>query len=112
MTLDFVTEDAPAQPDQALETRLFNPDLADPAFPGVDLEVDFDNVRLDASAAPVAAGVPGPASVLLAAGLLAMSSGRRARRWRGSRQQAAPRRGPAAPASTRPRPASRSRQAR
>ncbi len=37
-------------PNQALEVRLYNLNIIDPAFPGVDLEVDFDNIRLDATA--------------------------------------------------------------
>lgn len=47
--LTFSTGAAPALLGQDLEIRLFNLNLADANFPGADLEVDFDNVRLDAS---------------------------------------------------------------
>lgn len=80
VTLDFISDGGPAQLGEALEIRLFNLNLADPTFPGVDLEVDFDNVRLDASAVSVTAGVPEPASaMLLAVGLLPLLAVRRAR---------------------------------
>lgn len=61
---------------QALQIRLYNTNLTDPAFPGVDLEVDFDNVRLDATTTPV----DGPAGLpLLAFGLavVGLTAGRR-----------------------------------
>ena len=34
--------------DENLEIRLVNLNIVDPAFPNSDLEVDFDDVRLDA----------------------------------------------------------------
>ena len=63
---------------QALEIRLFNLNLPDPAFPdpGVDLEVDFDNVRLDATA--IAMPEPG-ALALLGLGLAGLGFARRQR---------------------------------
>jgi hypothetical protein len=42
---------------QTLGIRLVNLNIVDPAFPNSDLEVDFDDVRLDANPAPLA--VPG-----------------------------------------------------
>ena len=73
--LSFTTGDTPAQLGQALGIRLVNLNTVDPTAPGADLEVDFDNVRLDATA------VPAPATAtLLALGLLA--SGIRAARRR------------------------------
>jgi len=74
-TLSITTGNAPAQLGQALGIRLVNLNTVDPAAPGADLEVDFDNVRLDATA------VPAPATAaLLALGLLA--TGARAARRR------------------------------
>jgi len=61
--LTFITGDS-VLANQALEIRLFNLNLSDPAFsgPGVDLEVDFDNVRLDATA--IAMPEPGALALL------------------------------------------------
>jgi hypothetical protein len=48
----LTTGSAPLQLGQPLEIRLYNSNIVDPAFPEADLEVDFDNVRLDAVALP------------------------------------------------------------
>ena len=79
VTLDFITGAAHANLGEALGIRLINRNLDDPAFPDpdVDLEVDFDNVRLDATTV----GVPEPATAMLLAGLLVpLTAGRIARR--------------------------------
>lgn len=44
---------------QVLAIRLVNLNIVDPAFPGSDLEVDFDDVRLDAEPAAVAPDLNG-----------------------------------------------------
>ena len=67
-TVNFSTGPAPAHLGQPLGVRLVNLNVVDPAFPDADLEVDFDNVRLEATA------VPEPAALALAAlGLLAIA---------------------------------------
>ena len=53
-------------PDQTLGIRLVNLNIIDALFPGSDLEVDFDNVRLDATP------VPEPTSLLALLATLAM----------------------------------------
>jgi len=58
ITLEHTTGAAPAQLGQALEIRLFNLNLTDPNFVGADLEVDFDQVILDARAVPLPASLP------------------------------------------------------
>ena len=62
-TVSYTASAADALLGQSLEIRLYNTNLTDPAFPGVDLEVDFDNVRLDAEpvtvTAPAALGLFG-----------------------------------------------------
>lgn len=66
--LEHISSAAPAQLGQALELRLTNLNLSNPAFTGADLEVNFDDVVLDASPT----GIPLPASwtlMLLGAGL-------------------------------------------
>jgi hypothetical protein len=56
-TLAFATDAAPAQLGQPLAIRLVNRSLPD--VPGVDgLEVDFDDVRLDATPLPEPAALP------------------------------------------------------
>jgi len=82
-TVNFATGPAHPQLGQALEIRLVNLNQIDPAFTDSDLEVDFDDVRLDATLVPspssfalFAASVP----PLLFARLLARRRGRRERR--------------------------------
>lgn len=76
-TVQFTTGAAHAQLGQALGIRLVNLNTVDPAFPLSDLEVDFDNVALDASPVPL----PGALGLLLPAlGLLAGGFSRRV--WR------------------------------
>ena len=48
---------------EALAVRLVNLNLVDPAFPGSDLEVDFDDVRLDAEPAAVGPDLNGDGAV-------------------------------------------------
>jgi len=73
-TVSLTTGDTHPQLDGTLGIRLVNLNQVDPAFPNSDLEVDFDDVRLDAS--PVA-GVPalaGPLRLLLGLALMAAGS--------------------------------------
>jgi hapalindole H/12-epi-hapalindole U/12-epi-fischerindole U synthase len=51
-TVTFTTGPIHPQFGQPLSIRLMNLNIIDPLFPGSDLEVDFDGVRLDASPAP------------------------------------------------------------
>lgn len=55
-TVVFTTDGAPDHQGEPLGIRLVNLNVLDPAFPGSDLEVDFDDVRLDASPAPTCVG--------------------------------------------------------
>ncbi len=68
-TVIFTTGDSHAQLGQALTIRLVNLNLIDPTAPGAHLEVDFDNVRLDATIIPepatVALALPAIAAVLV-----------------------------------------------
>ena len=79
VTLDFITGAVHTNLGQNLGIRLINRNLVNPAIvpgpgqPDVDLEVDFDNVRLDATA------VPEPATVLLVGATLLPAVGRRRR---------------------------------
>lgn len=50
---------------QTLGIRLVNLNLVDPGFPGSDLEVDFDDVRIDAGPAPPQIPAIAPAGVVL-----------------------------------------------
>ncbi|WP_404309406.1 PEP-CTERM sorting domain-containing protein [Neorhodopirellula lusitana] len=50
--INFTTGTAHAQLGENLQIRLVNLNEVDPAFPDAHLEVDFDNVRLSASAVP------------------------------------------------------------
>lgn len=57
--------------------RLVNLNVVDPAFPNSDLEVDFDDVRLDATPAPTAVPMLSiQYEVLLAMGLAALGASR------------------------------------
>ncbi len=47
-SFEFTTGQAHPQLDQALGIRVVNLNVLDPAFPASDIEVDFDDVRLDA----------------------------------------------------------------
>ncbi len=51
-TVIFTTGAAHTNLGQNLGIRLVNLNVTDPSAPGADLEVDFDNVRLDATAVP------------------------------------------------------------
>ncbi|TWU02037.1 PEP-CTERM sorting domain-containing protein [Neorhodopirellula pilleata] len=50
--VNFNTGTSHAQLGETLQIRLVNLNQVDPSFPLADLEVDFDNVRLNASAVP------------------------------------------------------------
>ncbi len=67
-TVNFTTGDLHAQLGQQLAIRLVNLNVVDPAFPGADLEVDFDNVRLMASSAVPEPGTFGLLTIAAAAG--------------------------------------------
>jgi len=69
-TIEFTTGAAHAQLGQALGIRLVNLNEIDPLFTESDLEVDFDNVQLDASAVPEPATSAFAGCGLLALGLL------------------------------------------
>ncbi|MCC6511400.1 MAG: hypothetical protein IT423_20035 [Pirellulaceae bacterium] len=62
--IQFTTDNSQAQLGQSLSIRLVNLNIVDPAFPNSDLEVDFDNVRLNAISA-----VPEPLSAIAMIGL-------------------------------------------
>jgi len=51
-TVTFASGAAPAQLGQPLQIRLVNLNQVDAMFPNANLEVDFDNVRLTATAVP------------------------------------------------------------
>jgi hypothetical protein len=58
---------------QRLGIRLVNLNVVDPVYPNSDLEVDFDDVRLDASPAPVPVpALSSVAAVVLAVALVAL----------------------------------------
>ena len=63
-TVSFTTTSNPDHLGEFLGIRLVNLNVVDPAFPGADLEVDFDDVRLTAEAVPEPA-----AGLLVLAGL-------------------------------------------
>lgn len=52
-TVELITDDTHPQLGQALSIRVVNLNMVDPMFPNSDLEVDFDNVRLDIGPVPV-----------------------------------------------------------
>ena len=56
-TVSFNTGATHSQIGQALQIRLVNLNQIDPLFPTANLEVDFDNVRLNASAVPEPSGM-------------------------------------------------------
>lgn len=57
-TVTFTSGASHAQLGEALGIRLVNLNVLDPAFPGADLEVDFDNVQLSAVVVPLPAMAP------------------------------------------------------
>lgn len=72
-TVSFSSGASPDQLGQSLQIRLVNLNQVDPLFPAADLEVDFDNVRLNATLT----AIPEPSSMLLIALTLAGCSLRR-----------------------------------
>lgn len=80
-TVSFTTGAAPAQLGQALGIRLVNLNVLDPSAPGADLEVDFDDVRLDATRVPEPAALALLLAGLLAAVARAVPAGRRRTRF-------------------------------
>lgn len=56
-TISFTSGAIHSQLGQALQIRLVNLNVIDAGFPTADLEVDFDDVRLNASAVPEPSGV-------------------------------------------------------
>ncbi len=69
-TVTFSTGASHAQLGEALGIRLVNLNVLDPAFPDADLEVDFDDVQLDAVVVPLPAMAP--VMALLVAGMVAV----------------------------------------
>jgi len=68
--VELTTDASHPQLGQPLEIRLVNLNLVDPAFPSSDLEVDFDDVRLDATPVPPSVpALPAPFGLALALGL-------------------------------------------
>lgn len=65
-TVSHTTGEVPAQIGQQLVIRLVNTNVIDPVDPGANLEVDFDNVRLDASPAACPGDADGSGVVDLA----------------------------------------------
>jgi hypothetical protein len=76
-TLNFMTGAAHDQLGETLAIRLVNLNVVDPLFPDSDLEVDFDNVRLTATAVPEASSL----ALLGSVGLVLIG-------WRRRRQSA------------------------
>lgn len=77
-TVTFETTDTTAGLDELLRIRLVNLNAIDPAFPGADREVDFDQVMLTAVAVPE----PATFGLLLAAALAMVVAARRLSRVR------------------------------
>jgi len=73
-TVTYTTGVTHAQLGQALEIRLVNLNVIDPGAPTADIEVDFDNVRLNATPA-----IPEPTSALLLIPAAALLISRRQR---------------------------------
>lgn len=67
-SFSYTTGTTDAELGQTLGIRLVNLNIQDPDFPGADLEVDFDNVRLDAVSVPLPPALP-----LVGLALLALS---------------------------------------
>jgi len=82
--VELTTDSSHPQLGQTLGIRLVNRNVVDPAYPNSDLEVDFDDVRLDASPAPP----PVPAFPPIAAVALAVALGAAgaSSRWRPRRE--------------------------
>lgn len=57
-TVSFTTGAAHSHLGQQLMIRLVNLNVVDPLFPNADLEVDFDDVRLDATVVPIPPSLP------------------------------------------------------
>jgi hypothetical protein len=75
--VEFTTGVAHSQLGENLAIRLVNLNVVDPAFPNSDLEVDFDDVRLDATLVPQAVPTLSPVhGLLLAAALAALGISR------------------------------------
>ncbi|GAB4180519.1 MAG: hypothetical protein Fur0032_21490 [Terrimicrobiaceae bacterium] len=72
-TVSFTTGPTHEQLGQNLGIRLVNLNVVDPAFPGSDLEVDFDDVSLSAVAIPE----PGAAAMILLGGIVVWATARR-----------------------------------
>jgi hypothetical protein len=62
-TVELTTDASHPHLGETLGIRLVNLNQVDPTYPGSDLEVDFDDVRLDASPAPPAIPAVGPAAL-------------------------------------------------
>ena len=58
-TVVIATGAAPAQLGQPVAIRVVNLNIVDPAFPDSDLEVDFDDIRLDATPTPACPDING-----------------------------------------------------
>ncbi len=73
-TVTFTTGAVHTNLGENLAIRLVNLNVTDPSAPGADLEVDFDNVRLDATAVPEPA-----ATALISLGVIGLIALRRIR---------------------------------
>ena len=71
--VEFTTGSDDLELGQTLGIRLVSLNAVDPAFPNSDLEVDFDDVRLDASPAPTPVPTMTPISTLMLMMALAAS---------------------------------------
>ncbi len=75
-TVSLITGSSHPQLDAALGIRLVNLNGVDPAFPNSDLEVDFDDVRLDATPVTDVPALQWPLSSLLLVALTIMGASR------------------------------------